>query len=103
MGDRGDHRGGAVEAIRLCYGRDMPFDTHAAVKTLTAAVAQPELAEAVVTVAQDAHGDDELVTRADLTAAVAGLDARMASMETRLTWRIVGAVAAIGAILRFLG
>ncbi len=81
----------------------MPFDTHAAVKTLTAAGAQPELAEAFVTVAQDAHGDDDLVTRADLTAAVAGLDARMASMETRLTWRIVGAVAAIGAILRFLG
>ncbi len=81
----------------------MPFDTHAAVKTLTAACAQPELAEAVVTVARDAHGGDDLVTRADLTAAVAGLDARMSAMETRLTWRIVGAVAAIGAILRFLG
>ncbi len=79
------------------------FDTHAAVKTLTAAGAQPELAEAVVTVARDAHGDDDRVTRADLTAAVAGLDARISAMETRLTWRIVGAVAAIGAVLRFLG
>ncbi len=81
----------------------MAFDTHAAVKTLTAAGAQPELAEAVVAVAHNAHGEDDVVTRADLAAAVAGLDARMSAMETRLTWRIVGAVAAIGAILRFLG
>lgn len=80
----------------------MPFDTQAAVKALTAAGARPELAEAFVAVAPDAHGDDGLVTRADLAAAVAGLDARMASMETRLTWRIGGAVAAIRAILRFL-
>ncbi|MCY4661669.1 MAG: hypothetical protein OXF93_17965 [Acidobacteria bacterium] len=79
----------------------MGFDTHAAVKALTAAGAAPELAEAVVTVAQEAHGGEH-ATRADLTAAVAGLDARMATMETRLTWRIVGAVAAIGALLRFL-
>ncbi len=56
-----------------------------------------------MTVTQNAHSDDDRVTRADLTAAAAGLDARMSAMETRLTWRIVGAVAAIGAILRFLG
>ena len=79
----------------------MPFDTHAAVKTLTAHGAQPELAKEFVTVAQDAHGDDDLVTRADLTAAVAGLDAWRASMETRLTWRFVGAVAA-GFVLVFM-
>ena len=61
------------------------------------------LAEAVVTVTENAHSDDDRVTRADLTAAAADLDARMSAMETRLTWRIGGAVAAIGAILRFLG
>ena len=48
----------------------MPFDTQAAVKALTAAGARPELAEAFVAVAPDAHGDDGLVTRADLAAAV---------------------------------
>ena len=26
----------------------------------------------------------------------------MAAMETRLTWRLVGAMAAVGAILRFI-
>ena len=31
------------------------------------------------------------------------LNARIAELETRLTWRLVGAMAAIGAILRFLG
>ena len=34
---------------------------------------------------------------------IAALDARIAAMETRLTWRIIGGVAAIGALLRFLG
>ena len=41
--------------------------------------------------------------RTEQKTAVAALEARMATMETRLTWRIVGGVAAVGALLRFVG
>ena len=47
------------------------------------------------------HGDG--VTRADLQEPVSVLRAEMAAMESRLTWRLVGAMTAIGAILRFIG
>ena len=69
----------------------MAFDTHAAVKTLTGAGAKEELAVAVVDIARQASAehDRELAIRADLKA--------------DLTWRLVAAMAAIGAILRFVG
>ena len=56
---------------------------------------------------QIANLDTRLSTRiADLRTeqrtANAGLEARLSAMETRLTWRIVGGVAAVGAILRLL-
>ena len=41
----------------------------------------------------------DLATSGDL----ATLRAEIAAMETRLTWRLVGAMAAVGAILRFIG
>ena len=41
--------------------------------------------------------------RSEQKTAGAALEARMATMETRLTWRIVGGVAAVGALLRFVG
>ena len=40
--------------------------------------------------------------RTEQRTANAGLEARISAMETRLTWRIVGGVAAVGAILRLL-
>ena len=40
--------------------------------------------------------------RTEQRTAISVLEARMAAMETRLTWRIVGGVAAVGAILRLL-
>ncbi|MYH31736.1 MAG: hypothetical protein F4018_08340 [Acidobacteria bacterium] len=46
---------------------------------------------------------EKLATKADLTAVATGLCADMSVMETRLTWRLVGARAAVGAILRFIG
>ena len=72
----------------------MGFDTHAAVKTLTNAGAKEELAVAVVNIAQQASEDHgrELATKADL-----------ANLKADLTWRLVAAMAAIGAILRFVG
>lgn len=47
------------------------------------------------------HGDG--ATRADFQKSVSALRAEMAAMESRLTWRLVGAMTAIGAILRFIG
>lgn len=43
------------------------------------------------------------VTRADLRESVSVLRAELAAMESRLTWRLVGAMTAVGAILRFIG
>ena len=40
--------------------------------------------------------------RTEQRTANAGLEARISAMEARLTWRIVGGVAAVGAILRLL-
>ncbi len=67
----------------------MAFDTHAAVKALTAAGASSELAEAVVDVARDASTDQgrELATKADLVA-----------LEARLAWRLITAGIAIAGI-----
>ena len=92
----------------------MPFDTHAAVKTLTAAAAEfargtagadEALAEAVVGVARDASADQrhELATKTD----IAALRTDMAALEVRLLkWMVGTAVAVAGvavAVLRLLG
>ena len=72
----------------------MAFDTHAAVKMLTRAGAKEELAVAVVDIARQASAahDHELATNAGL-----------ANLKADLTWRLAAAMAAIGAILRFVG
>ena len=72
----------------------LAFDTHAAVRMLTSAGAKEELAVAVVDIARQASAehDRELATKADL-----------ANLKADLTWRLVAAMAAIGAILRFVG
>ena len=71
----------------------MAFDTHAAVKTLTGAGASEKVAVAVVDVAQAAAAERgrELVTRADLQAEIAALEARLA-------WRLITAGIAIAGI-----
>ena len=93
----------------------MPFDTHAAVKTLTAAAAElargtagadEAFAEAVVGVARDAGADHghEVATKTD----IAALRADMAALEVRLLkWMIGTGVAVAGvavavAVLRLL-
>ena len=82
------------------------FDTLAIARQLAAAGIKPEQADAITEAVKraaehDASGIDTrtLATKADL----AELRAALAAVETRLTWRLVGAMAAIGAILRFLG
>ena len=82
------------------------FDTLAIARQLAAAGIKPEQADAITEAVKraaehDASGIDTktLATKADLAEPRAAL----AAVETRLTWRLVGAMAAIGAILRFLG
>ena len=95
----------------------MPFDTHAAVKTLTAAAAElargaagadEAFAEAVVGVARDAGADQghELATKSDMAALRADIVADIAALEVRLLkWMIGTAVGVAGlavAVLRLL-
>ena len=88
-------------------GETRTFDTHAAVKVLTHAGADPELAEAFVAVARDAgeHGDHVSSDRLD--AALANLRVEIGRDLATLTWRVIGAGIAIAglavAVLRFLG
>lgn len=86
------------------------LDTHAIARTLSAAdltSAQVDAITAGIAAAAEHEAGgvdlDKLATKADLTAVAAGLRTEMAAMETRLTWRLVGAMAAVGAILRFIG
>lgn len=80
------------------------LDTRAIVCSLTAAAFTPAQVDAIMDAVRqaaehEATDADALATKADLAAVRADTSA----METRLTWRLVGAMAAIGAILRFIG
>jgi len=86
----------------------MSFDTHAAVKMLTAAGADEDLAVAVVAVAQNAAIDqaDEQVTTTVLDARLADLRAELVSLEVRLLKWMIGTAVAVAsvavAVLRLL-
>ena len=81
------------------------LDTHAIARTLSAAQLTPAQVDAITAgiaaAAERSNGD--MATKTDLIALRADVAADMAALETRLTWRLVGAMAAIGAILRFIG
>ena len=86
------------------------FDTLAIARQLAAAGLKPEQADAITDAVRRAAEHDAssidtvtLATQTDLAGVEARLNARIAELETRLTWRLVGAMAAIGAVLRFLG
>lgn len=73
------------------------IDTHAAVRNLEAAGADPKLAEAIVnTFAQSA---DELTRKAALTALRADMRADLAQLKQRLTLPIVTIAATANGIL----
>ena len=80
------------------------FDTHAAVKTLREAGADEAMAEAIVNTASAAAGADreQLATRADLNGLESRVDAKLAALETRLTWRLVGLAAVIVAAVKLI-
>ena len=80
------------------------FDTHAAVKTLREAGADEAMAEAIVNTASAAAGADreQLATRADLNGLESRVDAKLAALEARLTWRLVGLAAVIVAAVKLI-
>lgn len=70
------------------------IDTLRYARCLREAGVPPEQAEAMA----DALSGElihNLATKADLGAAVAGLKAEIAALETRLTWRLLGGVTVI--------
>ena len=85
------------------------FDTLAIAQQLAAGGVARDQAEVIAKAIHDGVGQGDHVTSdqfkaglAEVRTEIAALDARLAAMETRLTWRIIGGVAAVGALLRFL-
>ena len=70
------------------------IDTLRYARRLREAGVAPEQAEAM---AEALSGElvHNLITKADLGAAISGLKAEIAGLETRLTWRLLGGVAVI--------
>ena len=73
------------------------FDTLAAAEALQDAGIEPKKAKAIVATARDAAGAgrDTLATKAD----IADIRTELSSLETRLTWRMIGIVAAQGTLI----
>lgn len=85
------------------------FDTLAIAQQLAAGGVARDQAEVIAKAIHDGVEQGDHVTSdqfkaglAEVRTEIAALDARLAAMETRLTWRIIGGVAAVGALLRFL-
>ena len=85
------------------------FDTLAIAQQLAAGGVARDQAEVIAKAIHEGVEQGDHVTPdqfkaglAEARAEIAALDARIAAMETRLTWRIIGGVAAVGALLRFL-
>ncbi|MCY3752931.1 MAG: DUF1640 domain-containing protein [Alphaproteobacteria bacterium] len=76
------------------------FDTLAAAEALQQAGIGPTQAKAIVEVAGNAAGvgRDSLATKADLAALRAEFKADMATLESRLTWRMAVVMAALLAV-----
>ncbi len=82
------------------------LDTHAIARTLTDAGADPKLADAITAAVRHAADYGDHVTPDQFKAGLAELDARIADLEARLTWRFAGALlaqtAAMAAIMAAL-
>ena len=85
------------------------FDTLAIAQQLAAGGVARDQAEVIAKAIHDGVEQGDHVTSdqfkaglAEVRTEIAALDGRLAAMETRLTWRIIGGVAAVGALLRFL-
>ena len=87
------------------------FDTYAAAKRLRDAGFDERQAEAAVSMVRDAAGADreQLASKADvaelkgdIAALESRVDAKLAALEARLTWRLVGIAAAIVAAVKLI-
>ena len=80
------------------------FDTLEAAKRLRDAGLKQEHAEAIASMGREASQADreELATKADLHATETGLEAKLAALEARLTWRMVGLAALIIAAVKLI-
>ena len=80
------------------------FDTYTAAKRLRDAGFDERQAEAAVSMVRDAAGADreQLATKADLDALESRVDTKLAALEARLTWRLVGIAAAIVAAVKLI-
>ncbi len=83
------------------------FDTHAIARSLTDANLTPEQADAITAAVRQAAEHEAtgldfgtVVTKTDLRAEIAGVDARLAGMELRLVkWIVDNGLAAAGAVI----
>ncbi len=83
------------------------FDTHAAIRRLQDADLSERQAEVLVDVFSSAIGEPITRTdldafKSDLRAELAALDARIGTLEARITWRIVLALGAFAALVRLM-
>ena len=80
------------------------FDTYTAAKHLRDAGFDERQAEAAVSMVRDAVGADreQLATKADLDGLESRVDTKLAALEARLTWRLVGIAAAIVAAVKLI-
>ena len=80
------------------------FDTLEAARRLRDAGLKQEHAEAIASMGREASQADrkELATKADLHATETGLEAKLAALEARLTWRMVGLAALIIAAVKLI-
>lgn len=76
-------------------------DTLAIVHRLEAAGVERDVAEAHAAAIQTAVDDrqEHLATKADLARLEAAVEVRLAAVEARLTWRMVGLQVAIGGLI----
>ncbi len=75
------------------------FDTLAAAEALEDAGIDRMHAKAIATQLRVSSEAGEPVTRHELHVAVGGLKADLAALETRLTWRLIGFMVAVNALL----
>ncbi len=76
-------------------------DTLAIVRRLEKAGVDRRMAEAHADVIQAAvdSRQEHLVTKADLARVESGMEVRLAAMETRLTWRMIGLQIGVGGLI----
>ncbi|MDE2973627.1 MAG: hypothetical protein OXU64_02725 [Gemmatimonadota bacterium] len=83
------------------------LDTLAIARALTDAGADPKLADAITAAVREAADHGDHVTpdqfKAGLENLEARLETRLATVETRLTWRMIAVAGLVVAALRLLG